>query len=626
MARQLTVGTLLLLGACAERPPYPGAFQLPVAAAVLQPEVGGPFEEPIGFVANGHGGAIVPLALKQGRILSDDPTASFLRTNYLATGALRVLSAVAVRATSDAGVEVWAGDRHEGQLLRVPYTLDCAAEPARPECADAVAGAPVEQDATVTVASSPESASLDGVVIKRGYATTETFTITFDGAEWSVVGTRSGAQPNAQTGVAYHTYQRELSFTISGTASPGDQFVVETDNGIEEIDVGGAPLDLKAAPDGSLLAVLVADTASGRPVVRWFDPETKTVQSDVTLAVDAWPTRLAWAEDGALLVADRDHPAIWEVPLGDGAAIEHPTPWPTLDVASLDGDDRRRLYVVPVDGASLWLLDRDTDELIDVNAAAPGAQGMTFQSTVLGIEAIPRRYRTTEFTQDTLRVVDRTVALTLSDQRMVWAHEQTGCLVQDNLGPRTTASSPTALDYTTSFDRTVPGAPTLDLSAATNRAVHVNSCAGIALAEGWEVRFDQNLQAWRVKGAVSGEQAALAYDNVRYLSDDGAISFTIRAGSLPPADGDLFLFTVDPGVPDAIGDTNGDGIPELTLGLGSDPVYFEYRVGLAGAIGDLGGEGWYAEDIRPFTLVASEAANVVARVDPQQAQLEVGWN
>ena len=41
------------------------------ALGVLHPENGGPYEEPVGFVGNGHGGQIVPLALKQGRFLNE---------------------------------------------------------------------------------------------------------------------------------------------------------------------------------------------------------------------------------------------------------------------------------------------------------------------------------------------------------------------------------------------------------------------------------------------------------------------------------------------------------------------------------------------------------------------------
>jgi hypothetical protein len=629
LARQPLIFALaLLLAACTDPPPYMGAFQLPTAAAVLQPEVGGPFDEPIGFVANAHGGSIVQLALKQGRFLNDDPTVSFLRTNFLATGSTRRLSAVAVRAPAPASVEVWAGDLQYETLLRVPYLHDCELEPTHPECEGAAAGAPVEQGVGFVVVESPASAELQGVEVKRGYTTTERFTIRFDGAEWTVDGTRSGRQLSAIPGEVYKTYERELGFTLldpNGDAQAGDTFVVDTFNGVAEIDVGGAPLDLKLSPDGALLALLVADATTGIPVVRWFDPDSATVVADVTLAADAWPTRLAWTEDGALLVADRDHPAVWEIPVGEIAAIEHPTPWPTLDMASLDGEDRRRLYVVPLDGTGLWLLDRDTDELLDVNLATAAVDGLSFTSTVLGVEALPRRYRTTEFTDDTLRVVDRTVSVALSDQRVVWAHESTGCLVQDNLGPLTVLQQ-SGRDYATSFDVNDPSQPSLSISAANGRHVVVNSCSGIARSETWELRYDQNAQGWLVNGTISGRQSQLAYEDQRYLSDDAAVSFTIQSGPVPTREGSLITFQVDEGVPEVIGDANGDGVADISLGLGSDPVYFEYRAGLAGAIDDFDGEGWYAQDIRPFVLVLGTATNIVGRIDPQEAQLEVGWN
>ena len=92
---------LLVLGlsACEEDPTYEGAFEIPVAATVLQPEdTDMLFEEPIGFVANANGGRIHMLSLKQGRFLSDDPTSAFLRGNPLATGEARQLGGIAAWA------------------------------------------------------------------------------------------------------------------------------------------------------------------------------------------------------------------------------------------------------------------------------------------------------------------------------------------------------------------------------------------------------------------------------------------------------------------------------------------------------------------------------------------------
>lgn len=629
MARQLPL-TLVVFAACREEVPYGGAFDVPVAAAVLQPEVGGPFQEPVGFVANGHGGQIVQLALKQGRFLTDDPTVSFLRTNPLATGGDRILTSVAVRAPSIAEVVVWAGDRRFGQLLRLPWLHDCATL-AVPECDGAPAGAPIEQESSFEIVETVGDARLDDVHTKDGYTTTETWTVAFDGEAWSVEGSRSGREAERPVpGRPYSTESRRLNFTIAqgDRAVAGDRFVIETRNGLTEHDVGGAPLALLTSPDQSLLAMVVHDLVIDRPFVRWFDPAAATVVGQVALPAEASPHRLAWSLDGALLVADRTWPAVWEVALGETVAIEHPTPWPTLDVTAFDGaDGRRRLYVVPLDGSALWPMDRDTDALIDVNATVPGDQGMAFDIPVLGIEALPLPYQMPEYTEDLIRVTARSVAVVLGDATVVFAHEETGCLVQDALGPRTVASSGLAGtdDYEASFEN-VLGPATLEQDGASGRHVLVNACAGLARPEEWELRFDQNVQAWRVEGSVSGVQQALAIEDQRYLSDRGEVSFTVRAGSTPSRDGWTIRFTVDAGVARATGDNDEDGVRDVSLGVAADPVAFFYRVGLPGRVGEVEeGSGWYPVDVRPLALVPGASTNEVARVDPQRASLEVGW-
>lgn len=626
---------LLLVAAlgCRQEEPYGGAFDLPVAVAVLQPEVGGPFEEPIAFVANGHDGQIVPLALKQGRFLNDDPTASFLRANPLPTGGRRLLTSVAVTATSTDDVTVWAGDRAFGRLLRVPYIVDCATDP-DPACDDAVAGAPVEHGAYFRVLEQSSAATLSGLDVKKGYTATETWTVTFDGDAWQVEGSRSGLEPEpAYPGERYSTRFHRLGFTIDdpqGRAEPGDRFVVKTMNGLSEHDVGGLPLAVSAAPDGSALALVVHDDVLDRPVLRWFDPVSEAVTGEVVLPDEARPHRLAWTEDGALLVADRSLPAVWELTVGSLVAIEHPMPWPTLDATALDGADRRRLYVVPLDGRSLWLFDRDTDLPIDVNPALEGDQGMTFSTNVEGIEALRLPYRMPEYTDDPIRVTGRAVAVSLSTGRVVFAHEETGCLVQDALGPRTVAqgSVGSALDYSATYTSNVVGPATLETDGASGRHVVVNACAGTAKAELWTLRFDQTVQAWRVSGSYTGDQLALAREDERYLSDAGEISFTIRSGTTPSRDGWTFTFAIESGVAEAAGQDDGDTVREYgeaRLGVAGDPAYFFYRAGLAGPVDDHQGEGWYPVDIRPFVVVPGGANNEVGRVDPERSSIDVGW-
>jgi len=620
---------LLVLGACRRVEPYAGAFDVPVAAAVLQPEVGGPFEEPVGVIANGHGGQIVQLALKQARFLTDDPTVSFLRTHQLATGDARLLTSVAIRSTTTRAVTVWAGDAAEQTLLRVPWIVDCdVAAPDYAPCDDVTGDAPVEARAYLEVLSRPQSATLSGVGIKTGWTTTETWTVTSDGESWSVRGSRSGLQPHrALPNEEFVALDRRLEFLLDGPGEAGEAFQIKTRSGLSEHNVGGSPLAISLTPDQSLLALIVHMKSDDRPALRWYDPVNRALAGDVALPTGAWPHRMSWTEDGRLLVADRDLPAAYEVDPGALAPAEtHALPWPALDVATLSNESGRRLYAVPMDGLSFWLFDRDTDAPLDVNESAAGAQGVQFTTPIQGIEAMHLPYLMTEFTDDQVRRTGRSVAISLWIGDVVFAHEETGCLVQDSLGPRTLigGGGTGSTDVNTEFAGSI-APPVLETNGASNRHVIVNSCAGIAQTEGWEVRFDQALGAWTVDGSLSGLQRNLASENQRYLSDDGSVSFTIRGGASPSRDGFSFTFAINDGVARADGDIEGDGSRDVSVPVSGDPVYFFYRVGLPGPVGDHSGDGFYPIDVRPLLLVPGAGASEVGRVDPQEALIDVGW-
>ncbi len=625
MARQSLIALLIAVGACVPVEPYTGAFDLPVAVAVLQPEDGGPFLEPVGFVANHHGGQIVPLALKQGRFLTEDSSVSFLRGNPIPTGALRLLTSVAATAPTVDEVTLWAGDTRFGTLLRLPWLLDCEALADRDECAEPrITGAPVEQGAYRELLSGPEGLTLEDLRVKRGYTASEQWTITYDGAKWWVEGSRSGAQPlPAETGVPWQAELHRLAFRVAdpdGRARAGDVFTVRTQSGLREIGVGGSPTHLLTAPDQRTLAMVVT-RPEGLPRLVWFDTESETSIA-VNLPADAAPDRLSFTEDGMLLVTDLARTAVWEVAPGATSALEHVLPWTVVDVAELGGV----LFVAPTPGRSLWRVDRATDELLDVNAAVEGIQGLDVTATVMGIEAIRLPYRLPEYDDAAIRRYGRAVGVSLSSGAVVFAHEDTGCLVQSSLGPRTVYDPNSInIDYATTFDDVV-GGPILEQNGASTRHVLVNDCAGIAPAEQWTLRYDEILQAWVVTGTFSGEQAALAYEDERYVSDKGEVSFVVRAGSLPSRDGWVIQFAIDSGVAAATSSTSTEIIRQVNVGVTGDLAAAVWRAGLPGPIGDHeAGEGWYAVDLRTVLLTPSAATNEVGRVDPQAAIIDVGW-
>ena len=298
---------LVALG-CRNDLPYEGAFIVPTAAAVLHPEVGGPTadHEPVGFVANGIGGRIVLLALKQGRFLNDDPTASFLRTNDLPTGGLRLLQSIAVYAPEPFDVVAFAGDAAFDQLVEVPWIVGSEVVDGRE--------VPVESYASFypPESSNPEVV-LAAIEVKQGYTTSEVWTLTSDGVAWDVVGSRSGRQPTrAEPGMPFAADERRVGFTINSAGAPGDTVTLETWSGLVEHDVGGTPYALAMSPDQRIMAMVVHDRAVDRPVVRWFDPAAKRVVGDLALPSDAAPHRLEWSEDGqTLFVSDLGRAAVW---------------------------------------------------------------------------------------------------------------------------------------------------------------------------------------------------------------------------------------------------------------------------------------------------------------------------
>jgi hypothetical protein len=643
------LGCLAVLG-CRDDPPYEGAFDLPIAIDVL-PTALGPYSEPVGFAANGHGGEIATLALKQGRFLTDDPTASFLRGNWIPTGGNRVLSSVAVYAPSPFDVRLFAGDRAYGHLVQVPWivgskdrTLDGEdrtfpveqGPEAGPICfVPAGQTWDANSDDACPGTGGPELVDLE---VKHGYTTSETWTVSWaaDRQSWRVEGSRSGRQEyEAVSGTPFIGDKRRVGFTVRGSTTDladGDSLVFTTSNGLTEHDVGGIPMALAMAPDHSALAIIVEPADGTAPFLSWFDPAAGSVIGTVALASQSRPVRMDYDEDGRLWVADAGHAAAWEVEVGATSATEHPLPWPTLDVAPLHGESRQ-LFALAEDGQTVWRIDADTNQVIDINAAVPGDQGMFFGVPVTGIDAITTPYRYPEVDEVGVleRLEGRGIAVALHSGRVVFMEETTGCLVQDGLGPRTTVAQSygsNSTDVSPNFE--VLFGPVMEPNLHNDRHVLVNPCAGVARGESWEVRFDASQGGWVVSSTTLGENGLLAHEDQRYQSDMGEVSFTLRAGSVPTQHGWSFAFSVHEGALQANGDVNGDGQADTFLGSPGDPVAISYLAGpkyvaevdpVTGVATPVSGK-----EARTYVLVPATAADHVARVSPETAEIEVQWD
>jgi len=118
---------------CNHDPTRHFSFDGPEWSDVLQPEEGGPFWTPIGFVGNSRDGTITPLDLRRGSLLGDQYGSPFTRPRVIATGEMRQLGQLVAWAPSDTEVQVFAADLAFGVLIEATYIEDMVAgEPLPP--------------------------------------------------------------------------------------------------------------------------------------------------------------------------------------------------------------------------------------------------------------------------------------------------------------------------------------------------------------------------------------------------------------------------------------------------------------------------------------------------------------
>jgi hypothetical protein len=591
-------------------------FDGPVSATVLQPDQGGPFDEPVGFVANSRSGRITALDLKHGRLLSDRPSASFLRAPYVATGRDRILGDIAVRAPDAEHVTLWAADLRYDVLVEAPYVVGVDTWPviAEPSASD-----PVFVDAD----GSGDSVTVNDLQLRRGYTTTEDWVLEFDGSAWNVTGSRSGRQgEQAPMGEAWHTGWRELEFELSGTATAGDRIELSTDTGVVEHDVGGAIQGLAQHPDQSLLALSVFDGELGSAALVLFDHTAGAVLGELSLAQGAQPYRMVWTPEGdRLYVADASLPVAWEIHLDSAdplasTVLQLDMHGPLADLAYVATDQGERLVVAPVGQNRVDLYDLATATFVVANSHTGDPWGLDLGSPVTGLAAAPFPVRLPETTEYGARVVEPTVAVSLFSGQLLQLEATTGCLAQDEDGPRSVEGDSNSFAFE---DLGEASDSYIWMDEATERHVTVNQCAGIARSEEWQVVYDEVEQSWWVEGGESGAQDGRADNDLRYVSDQGAISFTIMSGLSPATDGDRYYLTINDGVLRASGDLDRYGDDEHYFEMPGRPTPFWYDAGATGG-------GWDQLDRRAFMLWPITNSDYVVRVRLSSAEGEIVWN
>ena len=617
---------LAALTGCGDAPLGDRAFDGPDGLAVLDPSEGGPFDEPVGFVANTRDGTIVPIDLKRGILLGDQAAGPFLAPRRVATGDQRQLGEIAVYAPSGDEIRLFAADLSNGVLVEAPYLVPDADGLAAPPPLGATE--PVFED----VDGSGDITAVSGLLVRHGSTTTEDWSFSYDGSMWWAVGSRSGKQGTPiEPGKAWHADHREIELTLTGSASEGDRLAFSTDAGVLEHDLGGVVLGIGEIPGSSLLAAGVWDPAVGQGHIALFDMALGDVVAALALPEGAQPWRFAASADGGLLfVGDAQLPAVYAV------ALDLSTPQASVvtvldteePVAALswvaDTDDAisgiagyEHLFVGLAWTPRVDVYDLDAGAWIDVNPYDADVGGVDLRSPIVGLSSSSEPFLLQTVSEAGARHEDQGVVVTTFDGSVRMFEGRTGCLAMDTQGPRVKYSS-SGVETVTFSDRGAASNPVFYSDLDTARRIVFQDCGGLARSEVWTVRYDGIAGDWRVEGSVSGEQVGRLEEGLRYLTDDGALSFLILGGTSPSSDGDTFTFQVVDGVLRINTVLAPDGTTAVPIELPGAPLVFSMVTGPTGG-------GWDPYQVRQYAIVPAVNSDLVARIRLQAWQVEATW-
>jgi hypothetical protein len=617
------------------------SFDGPSASTVLDSREMGPFEEPVGFVANSRNGRIVPIDLKHATLLSDQVAAPFLRPRWTATGTGRLLGQLAVWAPTDEQVTLFVADNANNVLVEAPYITGMDPNPL---VADPSVSASTFDDKD----DSGDDSTLENIVLANGWTTTETWTLEYDGSEWTVIGSASGLQTKrAQFNDRFKSDNHEVAFKITGKATRGDTLTFDTDTGIIEHDLGGNILALKRVPEQPLLVASVFDPLTETNDIVVWDLDLRIERGRFTLPEGSQGWRFSFGESEAeLYIADARNPRVFEVlfDIEDPAVSvwqEIPTAAPVSDVAWIsdsltDGElaldaldtggvfddpsidrDYEHLFVALAGASRVDVYDLRTGSWINVNPLDGVVGGLDLTSPVVGIAPSRERVYLPERNDLERRIESKVVAVTTYNGSLLLLEGATGCVATSYEGPHV----PITQGYeTVQFNDTGrPSNPSLLVDDATARRVQTSHCGGVLRTERWSLTFDEIQGNWEVDGSLSGVQNGRAEEDVRYVSDNGSISFTVVAGSEASSDGDNFDFYTDEGILRIDRMLRQGASQADALELPAAPTLFEYRMGNSDG-------GWDSKRERTMVLLPVVNSDVVLRVRVKQWDVEVVWD
>ncbi len=640
MDRQSVIFALGLLMGCEPLNYRLGVFDGPMGSAVLNPE-GTVFDEPVGFVANSRNGIIVPLDLKHGTLLGDQYAAPFLRPRWIATGARRMLGHMEVWSPARDQVYVYATDIAHEVMIEAPYMIGFDGEPI----------VPTPRYTTpkfLDLDESGDEPTLSDVTLRRGWTTTETWLVEYDGSEWVVYGSRSGRQVNnAITGDPYRSKEREVEFIIKGKATRGDRFVFSTETGVVEHDLGGIILDMKRVPGMDLLIAAVWDPLVEEGSIVLWDLLLREEHGRFIMPPDAQPWRLAFGYTAAdLYIADAHRAVVYETfldliepersywseietdgPIGSIAFVTD-SPDPLLEGVTPDDDtglfdnpsvqrDYAHLFVAPVATNRVDVYDLDFDTWLDVNPLDDSERGISLYSPIVGLAATPDRVMLQQETNWGTRMQEKVVAVTTYDGSLLLLEGDTGCAVNTIEGAHVPILQ--GVESISFSDMGKESNPYLYKDHATQRRIMSTKCGGVVQSEKWSAIYSEVDGTWEVEGSKSGIQEMRAVDDERWVSDNGGLSFSIMAGTMPATDGDGFLFYTDEGILRIDQAARQQGLSSEPLELPGEPTVFQYQAGPTGG-------GWDEFDYRTFVLLPVTNSDLVLRVRLQAWETEAIWD
>jgi hypothetical protein len=435
------------------------SFDGPSASTVLDSREMGPFEEPVGFVANSRNGRIVPIDLKHATLLSDQVAAPFLRPRWTATGTGRLLGQLAVWAPTDEQVTLFVADNANNVLVEAPYITGMDPNPL---VADPSVSASTFDDKD----DSGDVSTLENIVLANGWTTTETWTLEYDGSEWTVIGSASGLQTKrAQFNDRFKSDNHEVAFKITGKATRGDTLTFDTDTGIIEHDLGGNILALKRVPEQPLLVASVFDPLTETNDIVVWDLDLRIERGRFTLPEGSQGWRFSFGESEAeLYIADARNPRVFEVlfDIEDPAVSvwqEIPTSAPVSDVAWIsdsltDGElaldaldtggvfddpsidrDYEHLFVALAGASRVDVYDLRTGSWINVNPLDGVVGGLDLTSPVVGIAPSRERVYLPERNDLERRIESKVVAVTTYNGSLLLLEGATGCVATSYEGP-----------------------------------------------------------------------------------------------------------------------------------------------------------------------------------------------